>query len=158
MNIKSSGFYVATLLMLVLLSSCGFNPVTVTGVDGVKIHKVEDNIATLHLDLRIKNPNTAAIKIKEIDLLVTYGDVQLGRVFNETGFKLKPDSHASYIVPVQIDTENLKKKSGSLLKSFFTKGITVNIDGHIKAGTFIVTKKIDIHQKANLDLLKSLFD
>jgi LEA14-like dessication related protein len=159
MNIKSSGIYAATFFALIFLTRClNFEPVTVSGVNGVKVQKVENGKATLHIDLMIDNPNRSTIKVKEVDLFVTYGDVKLGRVLNEEGFKLKPESNQSYVIPVVIDTKALKKQSGNLLKSFFKKGITMNIDGHIKAGTFIVTKKIDIHHKANLDVLKSLFD
>lgn len=147
------------IISLLLLSACfQVKPILLKGIDGVKIEKIEEGKAYLNLAFRIENQNKTNVRVKRIDIDVLYNNISLGKLVDEKGFLLKKESIDVYNIPVQIDLNVIKKNTKSILKSFFKKGITVNIKGSLKAGSALITKKIEINEETQIDLVSSLFD
>ena len=106
--------YLAFIVASLIMTGCmNIQPIELKKIENVKVESIDNNIATLLMELRINNPNQAKVKIKEIDLIVSYGDTQLGHLIDLEGFDLKSNTEDIYSIPIEVDTKLLKM---SLLK------------------------------------------
>ncbi len=145
------------LLSLFLFSSCLIlKPIELIGIDSVTVERIHDGKVDLNVGLKINNPNKNDIAVKGYSITVFYDDIRLGTMANESEFALIPASTSTYIVPVQIDTEELLKNKKKLLGSLLTTGNTFRFQGNIKVGTFLMSKDIVIDHTADVELFRSL--
>lgn len=157
--IKSRSLYIPLILIVVAfgLSSCfDLKPVELKEVKNVSIKSIEDKELKLEVELVITNPNNRSFKVRDADLSVSMGDIQLGKLSEVEAFTIASHSSKSYNVLITVDLNHLEKNAQSLTKSLFKGGNTIHIKGYIKASSFPIYKKIEIDEKTRMNLLKSL--
>ena len=158
--IKSRSLAALLLIAFVglLFSSClNVKPVELKEVKNVSISSIEDNKLNLEIELLIDNPNNKGFSVRDAELQISMGDVLLGELNEIKAFRIPAHSSKSHEIPLVVDLNHLEKNAKQLSKSLFKRGTSIHIKGYIKARSFLISKKIEIDEKTQLNLLKSLF-
>ena len=142
-------------LILVLVSSCTFYEPEYRGGEQFKFGKLEGKTLKFDVGAKIYNPNKYTIKIKPSDLDVYIDDDYMGVIHLDKTLKLKRKQELFVSAPFTATLAD-----GALFKAikFATQGtLNVTIKGKVKAGVFIVSKKIQVEEKTTIDGSKLRF-
>ncbi len=137
-------------LSLLLLSSC-MQEITFTELEDIKIQKNAQSLDIV-LFLRINNPNSFKIKIKEVNLDLTLNSWEVGEINISEDFVLKSNSNDVYEVPVQIDIKNTITGGLALISLFANDKADVKIVGTIQANAFFINKTIPVDETKRLEI------
>lgn len=141
---------IIVLLSLFVLSSCEwYQDVDIVEVGKVKLDGINGNNASINLDVELNNPNWYGIKVKPSFLSVYVEDEYVGKAHLLEKVKFKRKKVATYNLKVDLLGEKgvLKKAMKYALK----KELKIRLEGKVKAGVFIISKKFEVDETKTID-------
>jgi LEA14-like dessication related protein len=131
------------------LTSCNIKPVLVTGVQDVKILKLDATGIQFQAGLKIKNENGIGFNISGSELEFKMNGVYLGKVELGKRIKVRRKSESVHPVVLKATFQDLFSSLPKLMKMAQDKSGNVEINGYVKVGTLFVHKKfpVNINQK-----------
>jgi LEA14-like dessication related protein len=144
---------------LAFFSSCeDLNSVQVTGIEDVKILSANKAEAKLNVLTKIDNPTALNLKVNQVEVDIYFGELHLGKIIDNQGFKLESGVHKAYPVPVTVNVQALLKDKKKLLSSVFSEGNKLKFVGNIQVGTFIFSRNIRVNHESSVDILDALLN
>ncbi len=137
------------------LQSCNYyKPVEAEGIKGIKLHTLTGNTAEFTVQLKVKNPNSYIISIKDYKLDIFLNEKKVGEITGSDKIKLAADTSKVYNFPANIKFGNIFTGAAVLLNIFTKKKIKVKTKGFMTAKVMFFSKKIEIDQENTVDLTK----
>ncbi|MBN2212934.1 MAG: LEA type 2 family protein [Bacteroidales bacterium] len=153
MNKKGLGFI--TLYCCFLLISCGkINEVEIRGADNLRYNGFKNNQVEFEADIRVFNPSSHKIKVREIDMKLLVNDMYLGRLQNAEEFYILPRSDEFISVSFRLRIANLFTGLSTISGLYHQRNLKVEVNGFVKAKTAFYKKKIDVREITYIDALK----
>src|SRR5436190_1108458 len=107
---KQFYYYLFIILVSVSLTSCfSYKEVQVKQVESVKILSMNDSTADVEVALRIINPNSSKIKIKDCNLDASINKKNIGKLCFDKKITIPENSENTYIVLLKADMKAIKK-------------------------------------------------
>ena len=147
------GFLLVTIV--IGLSSCIKTENVKWGlIKGVSVKRINLGGVELEATIPIENRNGSSLQIKQGDMTVSADASAIARVRQVNDIFLPGNSNADYKVNIDIDLVD----KGNLLSlmNLMKSNTSINIDGTIKAKSFIFQKNIQVHQTNIQDYLKPI--
>ncbi len=137
------------LLATFLLGGCiTQDKLTIGNVRDVRLNTSNPKAVSLDVMMPIENDNLSGFTITEIDLDFFINGQYLGKIRNDEQVRVKGNSSQSYHVPLTLEIKNML--AGMMLvmnKSDKPKNYKIGLKGHIKARSFLVSKKVNIKEE-----------
>jgi LEA14-like dessication related protein len=142
-------------MLLIASAGCKVKAPMLTEVKSVNFKNTESGKVGLVLDLKIKNPNAFALKVKNLNFEVYLNDKVLGKAYSDKKIKINKNSDGYHSIYLETDIDQLKGLMGSL-GSLFSQKTEFGLKGKVKCSAGIIPKrfKVDVKTKVNL---KDLF-
>lgn len=146
---RSFIFPVLFVILSFSLTSCNIKPVTVTGVQDVKILKLDATGIQFQAGLKIKNENGIGFSVSGSELEFKMNGVYLGKVELGKRIKVRRKSESVHPVVLKATFQDLFSSLPKLMKMAQDKSGNVEINGYVKVGTLFLHKKfpVNINQK-----------
>lgn len=144
----SSRAFLFPLLFVILsfsLTSCNIKPVLVTGVQDVKILKLDATGIQFQAGLKIKNENGIGFNISGSELEFKMNGVYLGKVELGKRIKVRRKSESVHEVVLKATFQDLFTSLPKLMKMAKDKSGNVEINGYVKVGTLFIHKKFPVN-------------
>ncbi|BDD06462.1 hypothetical protein [Aureibacter tunicatorum] len=143
------------ILMLFAVSSCQKpQPPEFKYIENVVVGSGEDNKLKLSADAVLYNPNNKDLKLKEISLLVSVGDTDLGKVDKE--YDLDIPSEDEFMVPITIEflPEKINNQLLNLAFGFLggKSSVEVHYLGFVKVKAHGITFKVPVDYKSKVNI------
>ncbi|MCX7727879.1 MAG: LEA type 2 family protein [Bacteroidia bacterium] len=124
------------------LSSCRqYKEVSVSGIESFSIKKIDKKEMLTEIKVNIKNPNDFSFNIYSGKANIYLGKILLGNAKLQKKVHVPAHSSESYTLLLKTSFEKINLQD--LINNFTLSDIgKLKISGHIKAGKFIVRKKI----------------
>ena len=149
---KNKNFLLIFLPFLFLISCKPIQPISISGVNDVKVEEVSLTRIKLNVGMKIKNPNAFGFKIypSTINFKVNGIDMGPGRITKRTRVKANSEDIRTFYIEADLSKSGIAmNKIIELAKS---RSVNIEAKGDIKAGRFFYRKKfpIDVKQRINL--------
>lgn len=131
--------------IIVLMSSCSIQPVTITSVKDVKMNKVDVKGIDMNLGLQVKNPNGIGFKVYKSSLNVKMNGMDMGTVGVDKKFKVRAHSEDVHPVHVSADFANLMSNLGGILSLGVKNNTNMEVTGSIKVGFLFWRKTFPVN-------------
>jgi LEA14-like dessication related protein len=143
-------------IALLAFSACApLEDIELKAVENIQVVEMSDSKLVLDVGLRLKNPNSIAVRVKNADLLISLNGTQMGSTQLDKAFRIPSKSEETQQMRLVVNpNKNFGTMLPGLLMSALSQKITVGIDGYIKGGTMFYSKKIDVHHKEKVDMQK----
>ncbi len=145
--------FFAFLFTCILLTSCSIKPVSAPTFEGIHVNSASTKEIDVSLSLKIDNPNNFAITVKKIDLNVTVGGINLGKVkFDE---KVKIPSKSISTQQFRFKTELSKLGLAAIpaaLALATKKSLEVEAVGTIRARALLISRNFPVNFKDKVAL------
>ncbi len=139
--------------MAVSLSSCSFEDVTVESLDSFSLKSQSDEGFVLEMDVTIMNPNNMALKMKRADMEVYLNNTHIGHANIDRRLRLPANAKSTHRIAVETTyAESFEGNLLSLAASALVGGLNMRLEGQIRGGTWLFSKKFPIEHKEKLDL------
>lgn len=144
------------LFALLTLSACApLEDIELKAVENIEVIEFSNTKLVLDVGVRLKNPNSIAIRVKNADLLISINGTQMGSTQLDKAFRIPSKSEETQHMRLVVNpSKNFGTMLPGLLMSALSQKITVGIDGYIKGGTLLYSKKIDVHHQEKVDMQK----
>jgi LEA14-like dessication related protein len=137
-------------LVILLLSSCKYEEVTVGQLSGMKINKITNEGVEMEMGIQLKNPNSYGFTIFPSSFDVSLGGTNLGKAHLSKKEKVGPNSDEVHTFLIKTSFDQLTQGGlPGLINLFAKKNPEVEIKGTLKAGKFLFRKRIPIDRKQN---------
>jgi LEA14-like dessication related protein len=133
---------------LLFISSCNeYQDVTITGVENVKVIKLDQTGIELELSVRIKNPNTIGFTIYKPDLDAMINGVAVGKLKVSKRIHVNANSEDLHTFRVSTDFSKLSPEdAGKMLSLAFSKSGNLAVKGKIKVGNIFYRKTFPVEK------------
>jgi Late embryogenesis abundant protein len=121
---------------LAALASCTVWKKPVISFDGISLHGMNQNGASLEVRLRVDNPNSYRLVVKHFTYRLTLGGTPVGGGETDSDVAVEAKSGSEVALPVALDWRELK---GRGLDFLLSGGVDYAIDGEITFSTPIGT-------------------
>lgn len=141
------------LIFTLFLSSCdSFEDLSLVGQPDVKIKGINNGEIELDLLLRIKNPNSRSFKVKDASFAIYVNDANLGNSKMGKNITIDGNSTKEYAFPMKVKLNGEDLSLNLIFSTILQKQIKLRVDGHIKAGTFLINQKFPVEWEENVSL------
>jgi LEA14-like dessication related protein len=138
---------------LFLLTSCGiYDDLSLIGEPNVELKGFDDGRIKLDLVMKIKNPNSQSFTIKDAAFDIYINDNLVGHSKLDRNIKIKGNSTENYRFPIGVKLDGKNLSLGMLLGSIFQSRINLKIEGHIKAGAFLINQRFPVEWAEKISL------
>ena len=131
------------LIVCLIISSCApFELPEFISYEGFKMGKMDAKQVSFSLNVKLKNPNSYALKVKKTSLNLSVDDGKIGMLALEKTIKLPRKKETIVEIPM-----NLSLEKGALMRmlTFSMKdSIKLNLEGDLRGGALFFTKKIPL--------------
>jgi len=133
---------------LFFISSCDeYKDVTITGVENVKLIKLDQTGIELELSVRIKNPNTIGFTIYKPNLDAMINGVAVGKLKVSKRIHVKANSEDLHTFTVSTDFSKLSMEdAGKMLSLALSKSGNLSVKGKVKVGNLFYRKTFDVER------------
>lgn len=153
LNFYSMKFTYLLLFFTLVLSGCdGYEELSLVGQPDVKIKGVNNGTIELDLILRIENPNSRSFKVKDANFSIYVNDANLGNSKMDKNITIEGNSTKEYAFPMQVKLNGEDFSLGLIFSTIFQKQVKLRVDGHIKAGAFLINQKFPVEWEENISL------
>ena len=136
-------FFLLTILFLV--SSCfEYDDISLLGIEGFKMGKIDGKRIAFSLDVKIDNPNKYALVVKPSTLDVYIEDNLIGHTTLDQKIKFIKKTEKVYTVPLHVDLED-----GALLKILkygLKDKLSLHIVGKVKGSVYGFSKRVKVDE------------
>jgi len=141
------------LLLSALLLSCkGVDDISFKGVDNVALIGMEDNRINFSADIAVFNPSSLGFRISEVNLKTSVDGIFLGTLTTIDPVKIKARSDTSYHAVFSLEMANIITGASTLYGLQRKKQITIEMQGFVKARSWMTSRKIDVTEKKRVDV------
>ncbi len=144
----------AALLTGVLLSSCTFQEVEVTGIKDVSVKKIDKKGMDINLAIEIENPNNFSFTVEKVRADIYADNIYLGKIKNYQNLKVLKESKQTYPLSFKLEFKELKNNYLSALKTVLRRKTRIRVTGYVKAKKFIFSRKIPFDQTDTYKFLR----
>lgn len=132
-------------LLVLIISGCEFKNIAIEKVGAVQINSSKGSELSGTLNLVLNNPNKHAVHVKSAHFDVLMGQMKVGEAQLTKAFKINANSTESYPIELRGDISNaLAGGLTGVLGMLSGKNPKITLDGEIKAGNFIYSKKVPV--------------
>ncbi|MFI5149341.1 MAG: LEA type 2 family protein [Bacteroidia bacterium] len=136
------------LSILIFTASCKYKEVTLGQISGLKINKITTNGLELELGMKINNPNSYGFSIYRSSFRIKLGGADLGTARIAKRTHIKAHSDEVYTFTIKTSFDKLKEDGlAGMISLFSKKNAEIEIKGNLKAGKFLLRKKIPVDRK-----------
>jgi hypothetical protein len=141
------------LLAVLVLTGCkGLNDVEITGASGFSFRNMENNKVTFAADIGVKNPSSISFKVNEMQLKTIVDGNFIGTLSADNIVKIPARSDSSYRMDFSLDLANMLTGASTLYGLTRKKQVTIQLQGYVKAKSWLTTKKVDISETRVVDV------
>jgi LEA14-like dessication related protein len=153
MKNKKSILPASFVLAILVLTSCkGLNDVEITGAGGFAFRNMENNKVTFAADIGVKNPSSLGFKVNEMQLKTIVDGNFIGTLSADNIVKIPAHSDSSYRMDFSLELANMLTGASTLYGLTRKKQVTIQLQGYIKAKSWMTTKKVDISETRVVDV------
>ena len=131
------------LIVCLIISSCApFELPEFISYEGFKMGKMDAKQVSFSLNVKLKNPNSYALKVKKTSLNLSVDDGKIGMLALEKTIKLPRKKETIVEIPM-----NLSLEKGALMRMLtfsMQDSIRLNLEGDVRGGALFFTKKIPL--------------
>ena len=139
------------ILTIIFFTSCKYQDVEIIDIKDIKLGKTNTKEINLNAVIEINNPNNYKIKISkyEFDIKINGQSFRLSEEYAD----IKIPKRFKGSIPISFKLTKIEQGIFSLSSLLaFSKIITkrsanIEIQGYVKAGIFLISKKIHLHEK-----------
>lgn len=145
----------AFLLVVVLInfSSCKFKEVEFKKVESFKLVSTDTKGAVVELYILLKNPNSMAITVSDLDMNVIVNQTNIGKIKLEEHVKIKARTDKAHRFVIKANYSDLAVGGfSSLLSIIMSKKVNISCSGTIKARSMGVSKTMPVDFKGDVPL------
>lgn len=140
------------LLPLLLLSCKGVHDITVTGAEGFSIRGMENNKVSFVADIGVLNPSSVGFKISEINLKTSVDGNFIGTLTSPDKVRIPARSDSSYRMNFSLEIGSILTSASTLYTLTRKKQVNVDMQGYVKARSWLMTRTIEIHETQVIDV------
>jgi LEA14-like dessication related protein len=144
--------YLFLFLILPFLSCDSIEELSLVGQPDVKVKGFEKGELVLDLILKINNPNDRSFKVKDANFSIHVNGSKVGSSKMDKTISIQANSTEEYAFPMKVKLNGEDLSLGMLLNTFLKKQILLQVDGSIKAGSFLITQKFPVEWEENVSL------
>lgn len=148
-------------LLVLILTSCGFQPLSFDAVDHIEVKDIQDNVGTLILTITATNPNKKPVVIHDLSAQIGINTVDVGTVSQSEKFEIPPNGTHTMQVPFTLTLENnILTIAAGLSLAIFTDNLEVKINGNATGqyGKIKVPIPISYNDKISTTEVKGLWE
>ena len=139
--------------ILLLFTACKTTqPVSVTGIEDVKLSSITQKKIELEFSLKINNPNSFGFYIYKSEINVKLNEMSLGQAHLKQKVFIKANSEGTYTFVVNSNSPNTITGAATILSLTLKRSALIDLHGKIKAGRFPVIKKLPVDFKKEVSL------
>ncbi len=139
-----------------IISSCAnFEEPEFISTEGIKMGKIEARNISVTANIKVSNQNWFAIKIKPCNLDAYIENQYMGKIFLEKKVKMKPKSETILSLPLRAELAD--GAMITVLKYATKDKVDLHIKGKVKAGVWLISKKIDVDEIKSISGKNLLF-
>ena len=131
------------LIVCLIISSCApFELPEFISYEGFKMGKMDAKQVSFSLNVKLKNPNSYALKVKKTSLNLSVDDGKIGMLALEKTIKLPRKKETIVEIPM-----NLSLEKGALMRMLtfsMQDSIRLNLEGDLLGGALFFTKKFPL--------------
>lgn len=131
------------LIVCFIISSCAhFELPEFISYEGFKIGKMDAKQVSFSLNVKLKNPNSYALKVKKTLLNLSVDDGKIGMLALEKTIKLPRKKETIVEIPM-----NLSLEKGALMRMLtfsMQDSIRLNLEGDVRGGVLFFSKKFPL--------------
>jgi hypothetical protein len=140
-------------ILVVVLSSCGdVHDIDLKGVDHVQLKGIENNNIKFSADVSMFNPSSVNFRISEVNLKMIVDGNFIGTLTLDKPLRIKAKSDTSYLADFNLQLANMFSGASALYNMREKKQVTVDMQGFVRAKSWLVFRKIDIAEKRLVDV------
>ena len=130
-------------LFCLLMASCAtFEQPELISYEGFKMGKTDAKQVSFSLSVKLKNPNSYALKVKKTSLNLSVDNGKIGMLALEKTIKLPRKKETVVEIPM-----NLSLEKGALMRMMtfsMQDSIRLNLEGDVRGGALFFTKKFPL--------------
>jgi LEA14-like dessication related protein len=151
--LKSISLPILFLFVIVNLSACKFKEVEFKNVESFKLLNTDKNGALVELFIMLKNPNSMAITVSELDMSVVVNQTNIGKIILAEKVKIKAHSEQAHRFVIKANYSDIAVGGfSSLLSIIMSKKVNITCNGNIKAKALGVSKIMPVNFKGDVPL------
>ena len=131
------------LIVCLIISSCApFELPEFISYEGFKMGKMDAKQVSFSLNVKLKNPNSYALKVKKTSLNLSVDDGKIGILALEKTIKLTRKKETIVEIPM-----NLSLEKGALMRMLtfsMQDSIRLNLEGDVRGGVLFFSKKFPL--------------
>ena len=137
---------------LFFISACDeYKDVSISGVENVKLIKLDKTGIELELSVRIKNPNSMGFNIYKPNLDAMINGVAVGKLKVNRKIHVNANSDDLHTFTVSTDFSKLSMEdAGKMLSLALTKSGSLSVKGKIKVGNIFYRKTFDVERNQKI--------
>lgn len=154
-NLKQSvvrNYALLLLIPLLILSCKGVNDISFTGVDDFEFRGLENNKISFSASVGVSNPSSIGFKVSEVNLKTSIDGVYIGTLTSGNTIRVAARSDSSYKMDFTINLANLLTGASTLYNASRKKKVEVEMNGYVKARSWLTVKKVDVNEKQLIDV------
>jgi LEA14-like dessication related protein len=149
-RITLSIFFIFSLLF----SSCkDYQDVTVSGISGFKVNKLDQSGVEIELSVKIKNPNNYGFNIYKPDIDASINDISVGKLKMKKRIHVGANSDDSHTFTLGCDFSKVGLADvANLMAMALQKNVKVGLHGTVKAGNLFYKKSFQVDRTEKVKL------
>jgi len=152
MNHTSKAFLLL-LTSLILLTGCkGVEDISMTGISGFEFRGLENNTISFSALIGVSNPSSAAFRVSEVNVKTMVDGYFLGTLTTNDRIRILARSDTSYRMNFTLSMANLLTGASSLYSLSRKEQVNIELQGYIKARSWLVIKKTEIKESRTVDV------
>jgi hypothetical protein len=152
MNRKQKAFCILT-FVLVLFAGCkGVEDIAMTGVSGFEFRGMENNVILFSAVVGVSNPSNVGFRIREMNIKTIADGNFIGTLTTTDRLHIRARSDSSYRMNFTLTLANMLTGPSSLYSLSRKKQVNVELQGYIKARSWLTTKKTEIRESRTVDV------
>ncbi len=152
---KRGIFYLfLSIFTLTILSSCSVQDVEVGSIQSFRVLEINKEFIEVDITAPVKNPNNFSFKISDVDLNITFNDIDLGKINKIKSIHIPKKSENVQHFVFKIKLEQVTAGGLLLIPSLLSNKAKIKAKGYIKTSKFPFSKKIKVDYNKTTPIFK----
>jgi len=150
---KNPKAVVLLLFSLLLMAGCrGVEDIAMTGISGFKFVGLENSTVRFSAVIGVSNPSSVGFRISELNLKTQVDGNFLGTLSTTDRIRIPAHTDTSYRINFNLSMANMITGASSLYGLSRKKQIKIDLQGYVKARSWLTTKKTEIKESRIIDV------
>jgi LEA14-like dessication related protein len=143
----------ATILVLILMTGCkDLDKISMTGVSDFEFKGMQNNEVSFSARVGVSNPSNVTFRVTEVNLKTIVDGNFIGTLTSQDKIRVPARSDSAYMMNFTLGMANMLTGASQLYTLARKKKVQVQMQGYIKAHTWLTTKKKEINENRTLDV------